>query len=339
MKMTFFAALLALQLAGLPVCSAADVVSGSPSASLSAGGNSFRPVISADGARVVFMSHANNLVTNDNGREWLDLFVRDQVASNTVLVSVTTSGVGGGNGNSFAATVSSNGQFIAFVSEASDLINGDTNGASDVFVRDVMAGTTRLVSTDTSGNSPADERFAFYAFIPLSNNPMLSADGRWVFFESRARTLTLLPDANDAVDVFARDLQSNVTVLVSRRYEPEAANAGSELAGITPDGKRVVFISKATNMVLGARNPLGDIYVRDMLSNVTYWASGSLGYSNGYRCVNAALSESGRYVAFTVVPTDGPSAVYRRDLDTYTTVPIGMNVWARATPQISAHRR
>jgi hypothetical protein len=338
MKTPIFAALLSIQFAGLPFCSAAGMLTSSSSGSQSAGGSSFRPVISADGSRVVFMSHANNLVTNDNQREWLDVFLRDLVTSNTVLVSLNTSGVGGGNGNSFNPVISSNAQFVAFASEAGDLVNGDTNAASDVFVREMPGGMTRLVSVDLSGNAPVDT--APVSIIPLSANPMVSADGRWVFFESRATNLSLLPDTNNATDIFVRDLQSNVTALVTRNLSTaQAANSNSELAAITPDGARVVFISQATDLVAGATNALGDVYVRDLTSNVTHWASTSLDYTNGYRCVSAALSENGRYVAFTVSPTDGPSAVYRRDLTESVSVLVGTNALARAKPQISADGR
>src|SRR5881394_248228 len=111
--------------------------SGPAQSSASAAGSSFNPIFSADGQHLVFVSHANNLVTNDDLGLSLDVFVRDLVNTNTVLVSVSTNGFGGANWDANYSSVSSNGQFIAFASRASNLAPGDTNGAIDVFVRDV----------------------------------------------------------------------------------------------------------------------------------------------------------------------------------------------------------
>src|SRR5207247_5299142 len=107
---------------------------------VSGGGNSFTPSFSGDGRFVVFVSQANNLVTNDNLPPYLDVFVRDLANNRTTLVSVNSSGVGGGDGNSNFPIASSNGQFVAFESAASNLAGTDTNGASDVFARDLLAG-------------------------------------------------------------------------------------------------------------------------------------------------------------------------------------------------------
>jgi Tol biopolymer transport system component len=117
-----------------------------------------------------------------------------------MLVSVTSTGTGGGDGNSTAATISSNGQFIAFASEAGDLVNGDVNGASDVFVRDLVSGTTRLISRSFQGNVLMDNSPS--SISPLSGNPLITSDGRFVFFESRAAEISYGIDANNAVGCF-----------------------------------------------------------------------------------------------------------------------------------------
>ncbi len=340
--MNTFLTLLLVCLFAADICTAMELVTKSPT-SVSSGGHSFRPVISADGSRIAFISHAHNLVTNDNRREWLDVFLRDAAASNTMLISVTASGSGGGDGNSASASMSSNGQFIAFASEAGDLVVGDTNRSSDVFVRDVQAGITRLISVDASGNAPLEP--ATNSIIPLSGNPLLSSDGRWIFFESRATNLTSLPDLTNvqgvnSVDVFARDLHSNVTTHITRSAVSEqGANASSELMSITPNGQRVAFISRATDLEARSTNFMVNVFVRDMASNVTYWASSSLDYANGYRCMSATLSENGRYVAFVVAPTNGVPTLFRRDLENGALMLLGTNVSERATPQITANGR
>src|SRR5258706_8754025 len=112
-------------------------VSIADSTNMTASGNSFTPQFSANGRFVVFVSHANNLVTNDDLAPYLDVFVRDLVTSNTVLVSVNRTGVGGGNADANYPSISSNGQFVAFASATSNLVNNDTNDAPDIFVRDL----------------------------------------------------------------------------------------------------------------------------------------------------------------------------------------------------------
>src|SRR2546428_9318696 len=86
-------------------------------------GGSDGPAFSTDGRFLAFVSHANNLVTNDDSAPYLDVFVRDLATSNTVLVSVNTSGIGGGNADAHSPSISSNGQFVAFVSAAGNLVN------------------------------------------------------------------------------------------------------------------------------------------------------------------------------------------------------------------------
>src|SRR5258708_14205166 len=130
-------------------------VSGVASTNVAAAGSSLNPAFSADGRFVVFVSHANNLVTNDDLTPYLDVFVRDRTTSNTVLVSVNTSGRGGGNADSHSPSISSNGQFVAFVSAASNLVGNDTNDTPDIFVRDLVSGTTTLVTFDSTGSTSA----------------------------------------------------------------------------------------------------------------------------------------------------------------------------------------
>ncbi len=115
------------------------------------GGSSFAAGMSSDARFVAFLSHANNLVTNDSLNPWLDVFRRDMTNGTTTLVSVGIGGIGGGNDNSFGASVSSNGTVVVFESTASNLVPNDTNGFSDVVLRDLAEGTTRLVSSSTNG--------------------------------------------------------------------------------------------------------------------------------------------------------------------------------------------
>lgn len=274
--------------------------------SRSGSGRSQAPVWSADGRSVAFVSRANNLVALDGPAPHWDVFVRelgaDGAEARTELISVAGGDVpgsggasGGANGASLEPVLSADGLVVAFQSDASNLVAGDGNGATDVFVRDRRTGVTRLVSVTpdglAGGNGP-------------SWGPSLSADGRYVIFESRASNL-VTNDFNGATDVFVRDLEAGVTRLVSINAAGTASADGpSESPSISTNGRVVAFASNGANLVPGATNRLGEIYVRDWAAGVTRWATAShvlqardsatLAYG-GYE---PALSGDGRYVAF-----------------------------------------
>ncbi len=258
-------------------------------------GNSYTPVFSVDGRYVAFLSHANNLVTNDDLGPHLDLFLRDLATTNSVLVSVNTNGIGGGNDDVGCAVLSSNGQFVAFETAASNLVPDDSNRAADIFVRDTVAGTTTLVSVNADGSASG---------IGPSWGPLISADGRYVIFESGASNL-VTNDFNGTNDIFIRDLTRGVTRLVSLNADATAsANGPSGSPSISTDGLIVAFASQANDIVVGATNRLGEIYVRDVVAGSNYWAvashlSSTHDESTGaYSAWQPVLSADGRFVAF-----------------------------------------
>jgi Tol biopolymer transport system component len=157
-------------------------------------GSSGSPVLSADGRYVAFTSSAPDLTATHDANEAGDVFVRDLVTGTTTLVSVGATGTAVGNGFSGSPVLSADGRYVAFTSYATDLTaTPDTNGQSDVFVRDLVAGTTTLVSVDIAGNAAGN-----YG----SYDPVLSANGRHVAFASLAANLTAVPDSNHQTDVF-----------------------------------------------------------------------------------------------------------------------------------------
>jgi Tol biopolymer transport system component len=269
----------------------AAVVSPPAQPAVSAGGNSFNPVFSADGQKLVFVSHANNLVTNDDLGLWLDVFVRDIAGSNTVLVSVSTNGTGGANADANYPSASANGQFIAFSSRASNLVPGATNDLFyNIFVRDVIAGLTRLASVDTNGH-PASAG---------SVNPLISADGRYVVFESGANNLTGDSVTPGDVHLYRRDLWSNVTVRAS-----EIVTAVSfirhELGSITSDGQFTAY-SRPTNN----NSQISDAFVHQVGAGTTRVSVNVPGLMpGGYRCSAPVVSDDGRYAAFYATPSAG----------------------------------
>ena len=269
-------------------------------ASATASGNSYSPVFSADGRSVAFVGHANNLVTNDGSGPYLDAFVRDLAARKTFLLSVSTNGVGGADDDVRSLAISSNSEIAVFETAASNLWPGDANGIADIYVRDRKNGATRLVSVVADGIGAGNGR---------SFNPLLSVDGRYVVFESLASNL-VTNDFNGTNDIFIRDLQTEVTSLVSvDLFNAGSADGPSHSASISADGLRVAFVSGATNLVAGVSNRLGEVYVRDVVGSATRWAGAShipstwtrnqaSGQLASYRAFDPILSADGHYVAF-----------------------------------------
>ena len=300
-------------LAFLSVCSialAANAVplqlvserNGAVAPSASGGGNSMLPILGGNSRYVLFASSANNLALASSNTPFpkpgitLDVFLRDRASNTTVLVSANLAGTGGGDQDALPVCVSSNGQFVLFESAADNLVPGDTNSASDVFVRDVVHGITTFVSVNTNG----------VCGNGASYSSAMTPDGRYVVFASAATDL-VPGDANGIPDIFVRDLLSGKTQLVS--VHAQATNTYGSLSdtpAITPDGRYVTFYSSATNLVPGQRLG-GEIFQRDLLTGTTTWISAgaralfqsATGSSNAVPC-NLRTSDDGNYVAFEV---------------------------------------
>ena len=136
---------------------------------------------------------------------WGDVFVRDLVGGTTTLVSVAKTGTGSGNGTSIVGGISADGRFVTFDSLASDLVANDTNGVRDVFVRDLVAGTTTLLSANSAGSGTGDQ---------TSSDALPSSDGTtFVFFSSAGNLVTI--DQNNKSDIFAAHLQSPSTAVLT----------------------------------------------------------------------------------------------------------------------------
>ncbi len=285
-----------------------------------ASGGEDRPAaISPDGRFVAFVSDATNLVPGDtNGRS--DVFIRDRQTGTTERVSVATGGDEGNDssGASGPVAVSSDGRFVAFASDADNLVSGDTNGSSDVFVRDRQTDTTERVSVasdGTEGDSYAD-------------SPAMSADGRYVAFESAASNL-VPGDTNASMDVFVRDRQTGTTTRVDTDGSGGQANGQSSAPAISADGRYVAFSSDASNLVPGDTNSKTDVFVKDTQTGAIVRASvsGTGGQGNG-ASDSVAIDGAGDRVAFrsfstTLVAGDGDPSngeIYVRNLAAGTTI-------------------
>ena len=252
----------------------------------------YKPSVSADGRYVAFDSAASNLVSGDtNG--YIDVFVRDRKLHRTYLVSVSSAGVQG-NGDSFEPSISPDGRYVAFDSAASNLVAGDTNGYIDVFVRDRMLHRTYLVSVDSAGVQGNIGSF----------DPSISADGRYVAFQSSASNL-VAGDSNGVEDVFVRDRKLHRTSLVSVDSAGVQGNGDSFEPSISPDGRYVAFISAASNLVASDTNGYIDVFVRDRMLHRTYLVSvDSAGVQGNNGSFEPSISADGRYVAFDSVASN-----------------------------------
>lgn len=191
------------------------------------------------------------------------------------------------NAGSNLPSVSGNGRWVAFLSEATNLVANDTNGVEDVFVRDRETGSTTRVNLDSGGNQ-ADAR---------SYSPFISANGRYVVFSSDASNL-VPDDTNARRDIFVRDLQMGVTSRVSLGPSGAQANSTSLHPSISGDGRFVAFNSFATNLVSGSSSG-GQVYVHDRQTGVTSKVSlSSAGVEGDALSQLSVISADGRFVAF-----------------------------------------
>ncbi|BCA56269.1 hypothetical protein W02_34090 [Nitrospira sp. KM1] len=273
-------------------------------------GASSAPVISANGQFVVFVSQATNLLgpgtpSISSGQQ---IYVRDRQNGVTTLVSVDNAAVPNpGNGLSSAPAISSDGRFVAFVSQATNLLSPGTStipSGQQVYVRDRQNGLTTLVSVENATISNPGNG--------VSSAPVISADGQFVAFASLASNL--LPAGIPVgvnQQIYLRDRQGNQTSLVSvdNNSPPNAGNGVSHAPSINGDGTIIAFDSLATNL-LAPGNPSitgQQVYIRNRSLNQTNLVSADnnvVALSGNGTSQSASVSSDGRYVAFASVSTN-----------------------------------
>jgi Tol biopolymer transport system component len=213
------------------------------------------------------------------------------------LVTVTT---GGAPANETTAqdgiSVSADGTLVAFISGSPNLVSDDTNGVRDVFVRNLVTGSTTRVSLGAGGQADG-----------ASSNARISADGRYVVFTSLAGNL-VAGDTNGVSDVFERDLTTGRTALVSVSGGGVQGNgaSGGAASGISADGGTISFSSAASNLVSGDTNNCRDVFVWTRASGaverVTVASDGSQAAAGASDA--SSISADGRYVAFASMAPD-----------------------------------
>ena len=282
--------------------------------------DSYNPRISANGRYVVFRSNATNLVPEDTDT-LEDVYVRDLQTNQTTLVSRASTAAGAkGNAGSFNASISADGQRIAFRSEATNLSAEDTDAIPDVYVRDMSTNETILASRASGAGAKGNG---------FSEFPVISGDGRRVAF--RSESTNLAPEDPDAIeDIYARDLQTGETVLVSRASGAGAkGNARSTFVSISANGDAIAFDSQSTNLHPDDTLPDADVFLRDMTTGeieLISRAPGAAGAKAVPGSSEPAVSADGRYVAFQSAAsnldpddTDTTLDVYVRDRVTFST--------------------
>jgi Tol biopolymer transport system component len=249
-------------------------------------GASFVPAISGDGRFVAFYSDATNLVANDtNGAR--DVFVRDLGTGGTIRASVSSSGAEA-NGDSFAPALSADGRYVAFSSAATNLVDGDTNDANDIFIRDLQTSTTTRVSVGFDGSQANGG----------SDQPSLSGDGRLVAFTSVASNI-VNGDLNNLRDAFVYDRRTGTAQDVSVATDGTQGDLESATPVLSADGKFVAYSSFADNLIADDENEGNDIFVRDLTANTTERVSEYTGHYEGEGdSQRPSISADGRYVAF-----------------------------------------
>src|SRR3990172_7658500 len=251
-----------------------------------ANGSSYEPAISADGRFVGFSSMASNLVPGDtNGTR--DIFVHDRQTGATERANVDSAG-SEANAAAFFPAISGDGRFVAFSSDAGNLVPADANGTTDIFVRDRQAGTTErasLNSAGSEGNGASDES-------------AVSSDGRFVTFRSLSSNL-VAGDTNSVHDVFLHDPQTGTTDRMSVDSAGAQGNATSRVPPVSGDGRFVAFRSLASNLVAADTNGAIDVFVADSQTGITVRVSvDSAGSQGNGPSDDPAVSGDGRLIAF-----------------------------------------
>ena len=290
------------------------------------------PDVSSTGRFVAFVSTATDLVAEDTNAT-ADVYLRDLQTGTTRLVSFNSAGNGTGSAASLDPSVSDDGRFVVFTSTANNLVAGDNNNASDVFVRDMFTNSTRLVSVNIGGTIPGNG---------ASQQGVISDNGRFVAFSSDASNITS-NDLTTTRDVFLRDLIDNDTTLISvSRITGLGGNGASQDPGINSTGQFVAFVTAATDLTSTGPTPGpgNNVYVFDTDVNVDLpvdpddfpetpvttttlvSTTGVAGTGGGADIGLGAptVSDTGQYVAFSSASTslvsgdiNGVSDVFRKD--------------------------
>ena len=242
---------------------------------------------STDGSLVAFNSYATDLVSGDTNGE-SDIFLRHRNDHSTTKISEAPGGSQADDG-SYGPVITPGGRFVAFFSDATNLVAGDTNGREDVFLFDRSTRVTTLVSHSMTGGSANGQSFS----------PSMSADGRYVTYYSSADDI-VPRDGRYGLHVFVWDRFTDETFLISRGLDGKPAKGASYYPDISGDGRYVTFGSKARNLVPGPRDRKLHVYLYDRVADAIVRVDQTPhGVPGNRRAAHAAtISLDGTHVAF-----------------------------------------
>lgn len=285
----------------------------------SANGDSMGGIYSPDGKFILFSSTAPDLVNVPNKGQ-SSLYLLNTTNNAIQVVSVAPNG-DLGSGTSVAGGMSSDNRFVVFGSSSGNLVAGDTNGVSDIFLRELTADTTTLVSHNSAGASGN----------AVSEFPQISPDGEWVVFQSDASDL-IANDTNGLRDLFAWKRSDNSVRLLSAGANGNTVSAEVTDASLSADGKFVLFTASGASLVQANRTSNSDIYLYDLQNGTTRWISSVVtnlaGLTNASNA-NAVMSSDNRFVFMLATPpppTTSLSSLVRVDLNDNSVILIATNI-------------
>lgn len=250
--------------------------------------------LSADGSKLVFSSYASNLVSNDTNQN-VDVFVKDIATGEVTRVSTDANG-SQLNASSFGANISADGTKVTFLSNASNLVPNDTNGKTDIFIKDLLTGEVARVNTDSQGNQAAFPTVGYSSALAVTN---ISADGTKVAFLSPQSNL-VANDTNGSGDLFIKDLVSGETVRVNTSSSGKQAVGNYSVSGgeFSPDGTKIIFTTDANNLVAADTDDQQDIFIKDLITGrLTLVSTSSTGENSSG--ANAHFSADGNTIYFS----------------------------------------
>ncbi|MCA9958935.1 MAG: carboxypeptidase regulatory-like domain-containing protein [Anaerolineales bacterium] len=256
-----------------------------------ADGDSQNPEMAGNGRFAVFESVATNLVPDDANNQ-RDIFLYTQATNQLTRVSVDATGADA-DGDSYNPAISPDCRFIVFESDATNLVPGDTNNVSDIFLYDRDLSAMERVSVATGGgqaNGPS-----FY--------PAISGNGRFVAFASLAQNL-VITDTNLFLDIYVHDRETTTTELITVGYDGTASSASSYYPAISYDGRFITFYADGGNLIPGD-GPFADVFLYDRQTSSMTRVSNGLGggEANGSSFL-PDISGDGRFLSFTSEASD-----------------------------------
>jgi len=280
--------------------------------------------LSSNGRYVAFSSGQKLSIHDTNSS--VDVYIRDIVTNKTLLASIDLAGRAAGKvDTSLTPLLTPDGRYVVFGSNANDLVSNDTDDKRDIFIRDLSTNTTKLITANKTGQASSGKE----------RNYQISADGRFVIFESNANDV-VTNDTNNAWDIFVRDTKTNTTKLVSMNSAAtDSGNAESVFESFGTTGRFIKFRSRADNLVANDTNGKADCFVRNLQTNRTILL----------QSCDTFASTDNRYMAFSIEKsltkndTNNKKDVYRHDLEKNTLELVSINSKGKASINSQAEAR